>query len=383
MIYLDNAATTFPKPKSVRRAVQTAMRKYGANPGRSGHDMAAVTAERIFACRRRAAALFGLPAEELVIFTSNCTSALNFAIKGLVRKGDHIVTSDLEHNAVLRPLEKLRLDGVITYSKAKVIPGDFAATLESFRALFQPNTSLVVCAHASNVFGAVLPVHQLAKLAHDRGAKIVVDAAQSAGILDIHLARGCLDCVCVPGHKGLYGPSGTGMLLLRTDTFDMDTVLEGGTGSLSALLLQPELLPDKFESGTINTNGIIGLAEGIRTVRQIGLQAIRDHEYELMHVAFDGFSSIKNVRLYTEKPEYPGFVPLISFNVSGFSSEQVAARLNTEGIAVRAGLHCAVSAHQAMGTRQSGTVRVCPSVFNEKKDVKKLLNIIFKIAKFA
>lgn len=380
MIYLDNAATTFPKPRGVPYAVYRAMRVYGANPGRAGHDMAMDTSEQIYICRRDLAEYFGANAPEDVSFTVNCTYALNTAIKGVVSNGDHVITSNLEHNAVMRPLERLRTDGIITYSTAQVYPGNPQKTLEAFEKLIRPNTKLIVCMHVSNVFGVVLPIEQLGAMAKRHGLYFIVDAAQSAGVLPIDVKRCHIDCLCAPGHKGLYGPMGTGLLVCETPEA-VRTLIEGGTGSLSKLLTQPETTPDKFESGTVNTPGIIGLKAGLDFVKRTGTQQIYTHEMEQMEKLYSGLAEIAGVKLYTPAPKPGSYAPVLSFNVRGLHSEQTAQELNSMGIATRAGLHCAGMAHRAYGTLSSGTVRIAPSAFTTARDVSGLLKSVLQIAK--
>ena len=264
MIYFDNGATTYPKPPSVPRAMMAAMREYGANPGRSGHRMSLRASETIYRCRENLARLFDTDKPENVILTYNCTTALNTVIQGVLKSGDHAVISSLEHNAVVRPLEALRASGV-TYSVAKVFEGDDEATLNSFRSCFRANTRLVVCTHASNVFGVRLPAGRLAALCRLNGIRFCLDAAQTAGVVPISLKNSFIDYLCTAGHKGLYGPMGTGVLVINSD-LTPDSLIQGGTGSFSSDRGQPEILPDKYESGTPNLAGIAGLSDGVKFV---------------------------------------------------------------------------------------------------------------------
>ena len=380
MMYFDNAATTYPKPRMVREAMARALTEFGANPGRSGHTMSLRTAERVYHCREQAAELFGLPDPENVIFTLNCTHAVNTVLHGVLRRGDHVVTSDLEHNAVMRPLYQMAEEGIITYSTAHVCEGNVEQTVANFQALMGANTHMLICTHASNVFGAVLPIEPLAALAHAHDALFVVDAAQTAGILPVDMQKMGIDFLCLPGHKGLYGPMGTGLLLCM-DGEGIRPLVEGGTGSLSAHLAQPPILPDKMESGTGNTPGILGLSAGFDFIRQAGQQDIREHELHLMQQLYDALAQIEKVLLYTHRPEEGKLAPLLSFNIFGLLSEQAASLLNEDGVAVRAGLHCAPCAHKAYHTFETGTVRVAPSYFTSKKDLYGLIKSIQKIAK--
>ena len=366
MIYLDNGATTFPKPTGVVRAVSSAMTSLGANPGRSGHRMSLRGAEMIYSCRSEAAEFFGLSEPERVIFTHNCTAALNTVIHGVLKRGDHAVISSLEHNAVVRPLEELKKYGV-EYSVAEVFEGDDEHTIDSFRSQFRKNTKLVVCTHASNVFGIRLPVERISALCRINGILFCLDAAQTAGVLPINLSDSCIDYLCTAGHKGLYGPMGTGFLLINSETMP-DSLIQGGTGSYSSDRLQPEQLPDKYESGTPNVAGIAGLREGLRFVKSRGTDNLARHEMRLAQLMYDRLKKISGVELYTARPEISTHVPVISFNIEGTDSERVAQILNNRfGIAVRAGLHCAPLAHISKGTEERGTVRAVLSAFNNQR----------------
>lgn len=380
MIYFDNAATTYPKPRAVRQTLVQAVTRYGANPGRAGHRMAYETAECVYAARAAVAEFFELDGAENVIFTKNCTEALNTVIFGLARQGGHFVCSDLEHNAVARPLESLRQRGVCTWTAAHIAEDD-VQTLANFENALRPNTIAIVCTGASNVFGRRTPLKALADLAHRHGILLVADAAQTAGILPISLRDSGIDFLCAPGHKGLYGVMGTGLLLCNC-THPLEPLTYGGTGTLSAQLTQPEAYPERLESGTLNVPGIAALEQGISFVRTLGLSKIFAHEMRSVQKIEEAFRQMPNVILYTDLSKHPqAYVPLLSFNLRGLHSEETAERLSAHGIAVRAGLHCAPSAHEAYGTKEVGTVRICPSVFTNEKDVNSLLNSVFKIAK--
>ena len=377
MIYLDNAATTYPKPVSVQNAVNSALKNYGANPGRAGHSMSLAAAEEIYRCRSAAAGFFNAPGPECVAFTLNCTHALNYVIKGLLKPGDHAVVSCLEHNAVMRPLQKLMESGG-TATRVRVFPGDNDATVNAFRSALRENTKLIICTHASNVWGIRLPVERIAALGHIYGIPIAVDCAQSAGVLPIDMADGKFDYLCVAGHKGLYGPMGTGMLI-TPDGSELDTIIEGGTGTNSISLDQPPTMPDRMESGTQNMTGIAGLRAGIEFVKNRGIQTIYKHEMSLVRYLYKRLSEMKNVKLYTSEPDTFYFAPVLSFNVGDIASETIAQKLNTYGVAVRAGLHCAPAAHDFMGTLTQGAVRVCPSAFSTVNDINSFILSLMKI----
>ncbi len=380
MIYFDNGATTFPKPISVRRAMNEAMSDYGANPGRSGHKMSVKSSEVMYSCRENVAKLFGTQNPENVIFTLNCTSALNTVIKGILKPGDHAVISSYEHNAVVRPLEALKKNK-IEYSIAKCVPYDDEQTIENFRNEFKTNTKLVICTHASNVFGIKLPVERIGALCRLNGILFCVDAAQSAGTVDINLSDSSIDFLCTAGHKGLYGPMGTGLLIINSETTP-DSLIQGGTGSDSANLNQPEILPDKYESGTPNLPGIAGLNAGIKFVLNRKPDELYNSELSLAVALYKRLEQTENVILYTQMPEKSHSVPVISFNIEGMESESVARILNDSyNIAVRAGLHCAPLAHRSFGTNETGTVRAVVSAFTTKNDIAYFSNAVSRIAK--
>lgn len=378
MIYLDNSATTYPKPLVVRQQMQNALRQLGANPGRSGYEMSVRTSQAVYRCRERAAQMFGAPGPECVVFQPSCTQALNQVIKGSLQQGDHVVVSDLEHNAVMRPLKALEAKGV-TFTKAATVPGDNDATLDAFRKAMGPRTRLVVCTGGSNVFGIRLPVARIAALCHQYGAKMCVDAAQTAGVVPINVAEGGIDYLCCAGHKGLYGPMGTGLLVLRDPAEPLATLVEGGTGTQSQSLLQPDDPPERYESGTQNVPGIMGLYAGMGFVASQGIENIYRGEMAKISYLYDRLSRIPQVQLYTQLPAAPYFVPVLSFNIEGMQSEAVGQALAKSGIAVRCGLHCAPCAHEKMGT-SGGTVRVSPSVFTRPQEVDALIRQVKAIA---
>ena len=378
-MYLDNGATTYPKPPVVIRAVNQALQT-GANPGRSGHSLSLKSGELVYRCREDVARLFSFDKPENVILTANCTASLNIVMQGLLHSGDHVVISSLEHNAVVRPLEALKKRGV-SYSVAKAVEGDDEATIRNFRSAFRQNTRLCVCTHASNVFGVRLPTERLAALCHLNGILFCLDAAQSAGVLPISLSDSSIDFLCSAGHKGLYGPMGNGILLINSEIVP-DSLIQGGTGSFSSDRSQPEVLPDRFESGTPNLPGIAGLGEGVRFVLRKDTGAIFRHEMTLCQQLYRRLEQTDGVILYTAYPQPQSHAPVLSFNIEGMDSEHVAQILSRQyGIAVRAGLHCAPLAHETYETAQTGTVRVVPSVFTQPQQIRQFTEIIKKISK--
>lgn len=375
MIYLDNGATSFPKPLSVRQNVDISLKKFSANPGRSGHSLSLRAAKEIFECRKRLKELFNVNSEEEIIFTENCTMALNTVIFGLLSEGDHVLISSMEHNSVTRPLESLKDKGV-TYSTFDYSYDD-NETVDNVRNLIKPETKLVICTHASNVFGFRFPIERICALCHAYGILFCVDSAQSAGVFDIDVGTNQYDFVCMSGHKSLYGPMGTGVLILNNR--NLKPLLYGGTGTESVKKSQPEGLPEKFESGTQNMNGISGLKAGVDFVKNRGIKNIYNHEYKLAKLLFNGLANNRKVITYNKSFDYGKVAPVVSFNIDGVYSEDLVAKLNKYGIMTRGGLHCSPLAHTTMNTIENGTVRVVPGAFNTINDINYLLNIIRKL----
>ncbi len=376
MIYLDNSATTYPKPLSVINASNTALKNYSFNSGRGGYRQSINTASKIFDVRQKAAGLLGCE-EQNIVFTQNCTLAVNMAIKGIVKKGDNVLISNLEHNAVARPIRTLADRGLITYSVFDYSPDD-DIVIKNISSLIKSNTKLIVCTHASNVFGCIFPIERIAKLAQSRGIYFIVDGAQGAGILNVDCKNQGISAYCAAGHKGLYGIMSTGILALDSDV-RLDTIIEGGTGSSSMILSQPDFLPDRFESGSLNNSGIIALGAGIDFVNKKGIDNIYNHELSLISCFYKGLKSNSDVTLYTDEPEKYKTAPVLSFNYKDYSSEKTAQLLAQNNIAVRAGLHCAPLAHKSFGTDERGTVRISPSVFTTLYECEKFLNTLKKL----
>ena len=366
MIYLDSAATTLQKPPAVSQAVTRAM-KCMASPGRGGHRPAMLAAETAFACRQAAARLFHMDNPEQVVLTFNATHGLNLAIKTLVRPGDTVLISGYEHNAVTRPLAAI---GGVTIRTARSPLFQPEELLRSFAAQMTPEVSCVICTHVSNVFGYILPVEEIALLCRRRGVPFVLDASQSAGCLPVDMAELGAAFAAMPGHKGLYGPQGTGLLLCGGGA--VRTLLEGGTGSASLQQEMPEFLPDRLEAGTHNIPGAAGLLEGLRFVLRKGTGTILRHEQGLCARAAEGLARMDGVTVFAApSPEGQGGV--LSFTAEGTDCEDVGQALGRMGIAVRAGLHCAPLAHCTAGTLETGTVRVSFSAFNTPQEVDRFL----------
>ena len=377
MIYFDNAATTEKKPLEVKKAVMSALNNYSANPGRSGHLLSNETASRVYKCREKVGLFFNADAEN-VIFTANCTAAINFVIKGVLKEGDHAIISSLEHNAVARPIYKFYKDGIIEYDVCPIIMGDREATLRSLKRLIKENTKLVVFTHASNVTGEIMPIYEIGKLCHQHGILFCVDAAQTAGVLPIDV-KDNIDFLCIAAHKGLYAPMGTGILIAEKAI--ENTIIEGGTGSFSSVLEQPLDTPERLESGTVNVPGIFGISAGIDFIKTRKTEAIYEHELRLIRKIYDDFVNMENVILYADCPIIKKYVPVLSFNIKNRTSTEVAEYLSKQGIAVRAGLHCAPLAHKTVGTIDTGTVRISTSAFNTSEEVRIFVSKIYKFAK--
>lgn len=356
MIYLDSAATTLQKPRSVGDAMAKSVTRL-SSPGRGGHRAAMEAGELVFRCRLEAADLFGADNPERVVFTSNATHGLNIAIRSLVKEGSTVLLSGYEHNAVTRPLAVI--PGIkIKIPHAPLFRADLF--LEEFDRALKRGVDVAVCTHVSNVFGYIQPLEEMAALCRARGIPLIVDASQSAGCLPISLKELGAAFIAMPGHKGLYGPQGTGILLCGGES---EPVLLGGTGSQSLRQTMPEFLPDRLEAGTHNVPGIAGLLEGIRFVKRLGSKVILKHEQKLIAKVIKELREIPGVEVFcAPEPELQSGV--CSFRCAGLDCEELGEKLGEKGIAVRAGLHCAPLAHQTAGTAESGTVRVSVSAFN-------------------
>lgn len=380
MLYFDNAATSFPKPLSVRKAVEESFYSFGANPGRSGHKMGIETAKKIFEAREKISELFGTSGPENIVFTKNCTEALNIVLMSIGSEGGHFIISDLEHNSILRPLFELKNHGNIDFSVAEVFENEPEKTAESFRKHIRSNTKMIAATGASNVFGIKLPTKMLGKIAHENGILFLSDAAQTAGNEKIDMEKNDIDFLCAPGHKGLLGPMGTGILAANRPEL-LKPILFGGTGNYSLLPVQPEGLPEMLESGTINVPGICGLSAGIEKVLSEGEKNIGKREAELGKFLYSELAGMKNVKLFTAYPEKETHAPVISFVIGDLSGEETSALLSEKGIASRGGFHCSALAHLKMGTEKRGTCRLSIGYMNTFEQVIKLVGIIQEVSK--
>ncbi len=374
-VYLDNAATTYPKPEPVYRAMDSFAREVGGSPGRSGHARAVESGREVLRARESLAKLLGVKDSSRIIFTKNATESLNLAIKGMVKPEGHVIISSLEHNSVLRPVASLNKEGRVKYT---VIPcgSDGSLDLDALAASIRPQTQLLIFTHASNVLGTLMPLGELVDLARKYNLPLLLDAAQTVGRYPLDIEREGIQLLAFTGHKELFGPQGTGGLYISPD-LELRPLMEGGTGSDSESPLQPSFLPDRFESGTLNAWGLAGLRAGVEFVLEEGVEKIRAHEEELTGRLLEGLKGLNNVDKIYGYEDWEKRVGIISFNLKGYSSAETAARLNEEyGIAVRGGLHCSPLAHRTIGTLERGTVRVGLSYLNTAEDVDFLLNAL-------
>lgn len=374
-LYFDNAATSHPKPASVIRAVESALTDFNANPGRSGHAAALKAARQVLATREAIARFLGAEDPMAIVHTFNCTDGLNLAIKGILRRGDHVICTQLEHNSVLRVVNTLNHFQRI---RLTVIPPetDGFVSPQRIRKAIEKDTRLIICTHASNVTGAIQPVAAIGEIARKYGVYYLIDGAQALGSLPVNVQALKCDLYAFPGHKSLLGPQGTGGLYIRPGV-RLNPLREGGTGSSSDRMLQPEELPERYESGTVNLPGIAGLEAGIAHV-QPRLDQIMIHERELTSALFEALSAIDGVQLYAPREE-AARTGIISFNLRDYTSSQVADRLATQNIAVRGGLHCAPGAHQFLGTLNRGAVRASVGYANTFEEVDAFIRAIHNL----
>ncbi len=368
MIYLDSAATSFYKPQSVSRAMRCALAEM-TSPGRGGHPAAMRAADTVYECREAAAALFVMSDPTRVVFTMNATHALNLAIRTCVRPGDAVVVSGYEHNSVTRPLHALGAE--VRVAAGRLFSPE--AVLEDFERLL-PGAKCAVCTHVSNVFGFVLPVEEIAALCAAQGVPLIVDASQSAGVLDVRLSALRAAFIAMPGHKSLLGPQGTGLLLCGMDA---EPLLYGGTGSQSALQTMPEELPERLEAGTHNVPGIAGLQAGLRYVSP-RLADIRAQETRLLRQLAEGARDLPDLELFYDESARSQ-VGVLSMRSRTLDSEAFAERLAEHGVAVRAGLHCAPLGHRSAGTIETGTVRFSMSPFNTEQEITEAIRILHRV----
>ncbi|GAA0076595.1 aminotransferase class V-fold PLP-dependent enzyme [Clostridium sp. CTA-5] len=377
MIYLDNAATSFPKPSEVYKEVLNCMKNYAANPGRGSYEMSVKAALKIMETREEVCKLFNIANPFNLIFTCNATEALNIGIKGVLNVGDHVISTVIEHNSVLRPLNSLSERGVevtlVNVDKAGYV------NIKDIEKEIKKNTKMIIINHVSNVLGSRQDIKNIGKISKEKGIIFMVDASQSAGVIPIDVERDNIDLLAFSGHKGLLGPQGTGAVFIR-EGIKLKNFKEGGTGSNSHFMVQPNFMPDQFESGTLNTPGIAGLCEGVKFIRKIGVESIQKSEEELILYLLEELKKLSYIKIYGSH-SVKQRSSVLSFNVEGIDASIVGEQLNKEGIAVRTGYHCAPLIHDVLGTEYAGTVRVSPGYFNTFDEIEKLLATIIKMYK--
>ena len=367
---MDHAATSYPKPLAVRNEVARCLCEYGGNPGRGSHVLSMRAAEKVYECRERLASFFGVEDPERIMFTMNTTYALNLVLKGLIREGDHVILSDMEHNAVWRPLYRWEQEGKIqtdTFRSGAEVGTGAINVCEAIEKVLRKESRLLVCAQASNICSLELPIREIAQFCHDHGLLFVVDGAQSAGHFPIRVDEWGIDALCIPGHKGLLGPQGCGVLILGKGVAP-ETLLQGGNGVYSLEGEMTDQFPERYEVGTLPTPAIAGLSEGIQVLERIGLENVCAYERWLSRYAKELLGNTEGIHLYA--PWYEGSILL--FDVKGWSSEEVGAWLNEAGICVRSGHHCAALAHKTLCTPENGAVRVSLGMTNRRADIDSL-----------
>jgi len=381
MIYLDNAATTWPKPAEVYDAVSDALRNKSGNPGRSGHSLSLSAGKILDNVRFSIAKMFGIKDPDSVVLTYNTTDSLNLAINGVLEPGDHVITSSMEHNSVTRPLEHLSQNGV-SYTKIPMDPL-LGVNPQEIEAAITGNTKAVVLTHASNVTGTINPIGAVGKICRKRGILFLVDAAQSAGRIPIDVNTMSIDLLAFPGHKGLMGAMGTGGLYIR-EGIPVEPSRYGGTGFHSELPMQPLELPYRYETGTPNVPGFAGLDAGIRFISKTTMTAIYEHEARLTNLLLDGLKKIENVKIYGPL-DSKNRLAVVSVTIENVDPMEASLILDTSfDVAVRAGLHCAPDAHQTLGTiHTGGTIRISPGYFNTEAEIEQCIKGIASIAEEA
>jgi cysteine desulfurase / selenocysteine lyase len=378
VIYFDQAATTYPKPKEVIEAITHTLEHYSANPGRSGHKLSRGSAKNIEGARQLVAHFFGVDNSETVIFHANATSALNQCIKGFpFNKGDHVISTAYEHNAVRRPLEYVKREKGIEISYIK--PNHQGViTSESIKKSITSQTKCIIATHGSNVTGAITPIEEIGHLAKEKGLFFIVDVSQTAGVLPIHMKKMNIDMLAFTGHKGLLGPQGIGGLIMR-EKMSLSPLIHGGTGQYPDVEEQPDVWPKKYESGTLNAPGISGLSKGIQFIKQQGINKIYEHEWLLTKYCMEKLMAIQRVTIYGP-PIAIKRLAVIPFSIEGISCEKIAEVLDEEyDIAVRAGKHCAPLTHHYLRTSETGTVRVSFGVSNTKEEIDTFITALIEI----
>ncbi len=378
IIYFDNAATGYPKPYRVKKAVYHAFDEYGGNPGRSGHILSTEASKAVYGCREEVCELLNFNYPERVVFTLNATHALNIAIKGLAEKGSHIIISNLEHNSVYRPVYSLcsKAENEMTFSIFDATGKSDDSVLSKFESAIRDNTKLAVITAASNICGKILPIRKIADVCRKRDIKLIIDASQAIGVIDIDIDNIKPDVLCSAGHKGLYGPSGTGFAVFSPD-ISPETIIQGGNGIVSELPDMGNILPEMLEAGTVNTVGICGLKDGIRFIRETGIQNIEANCLEIDRYISENLAGI-GAQVYSN---FINKTPITLFNIPGITAEKVTELLDEKRICTRGGIHCSPLAHKALFTGPYGAVRASYGYANTMQEAKKFVSVIYDIYK--
>lgn len=376
-IYMDNAATTYPKPESVYLAMDNFNRYMGGNPGRGSNQQSIRASSVLLETRQSLANLFNIEECLDIAFTANVTESLNIGLKGVLRPGDHVITTSMEHNAVARPLFALGKQGIEWTPVTCAADGTLDP--DDLRRAIKSNTRMICTLHASNLTGTIMPIKEIGSIARSAGIIYMVDSAQSAGVLPIDVKEDHIDILAFTGHKGLFGPQGTGGIYINP-VMKIKLLKEGGTGSLSEYLEQPDFMPDMLESGTLNTPGIVGLGAGIAFINEQGMDKIYQHEQKLLTQLIDGLQQIKGIKLYGPA-DIKRRTAVLAFNIEGMDCGELSSRLDYEfGITTRSGIHCAPLAHQTIGSFNSGSCRLSPGYFNTSEDIINTLQAIETLA---
>jgi len=377
-IYMDNAATTFPKPEAVYEAVDYFNRFMGGNPGRGSNKATLQAGSVLLDCRDALADLFNINESAQIAFSLNITDAINTALKGILKPGDHVITSSMEHNAVARPLFVMSQHGV----EWTTVPcaGDGSLDPEEVKKALRPNTRVICILHASNLTGTIMPAAEVGKIARENGILFMLDSAQTAGVLPIDVEEMRIDILAFTGHKGLFGPQGTGGLYIRPE-LEIQPLKEGGTGSFSEYLEHPRMMPDLLESGTQNTPGIAGLLAGIQTIKEIGLKTIAEHERQLTDHLISGLKEIPGVKIYGSENSQRR-TAVVSFNIADMDCGELSLNLDYRyGVITRSGLHCAPLAHRTLGSFERGSCRLSPGFYNTTEDIDHVIRAVNKLSR--
>ena len=375
--YLDNAATSFPKPPSVAREMRRCIDYYCGNAGRGSHKLSLFAANKIYECREEICTLINAPAPENIIFVPSCTDGLNLIIKGILKYGDHVLISDMEHNSVLRPISKLSSEGKISFDIFTALSNpnkSDESILNEIEKKLRKNTKLLICTHQSNICSFSLPIEKIGDLCKKYHILFALDVAQSIGHYNIDMQKSNINYISAPGHKGLYGSQGSAFVAINSKNI-LEPLIEGGNGIYSLEAQMPDFLPERHEVGTLPLPSIVGLCEGLKYIKSRGIDEISPHERELFRYLRDGLLNIDGITVYAH--EFEGNT--LSFNINNTPPERVSCLLDEANICVRAGFHCSALGHTSLGTKETGTVRVSFGIYNTKNDIDKLLTVINKI----